>query len=238
MSTIGRLFRVTVFGESNGKMIGVVIDSPPPNMTLDINKVQHQLRRKRSGQGGTDVGKEVDAIEIVSGTEEGVTLGTPLTITINNPEYCNTRSREHGDHTRETMGRVIAGGVADQILAWYDVRVVAFVEQVGDIRVGQIPHDVTRGMVDGSIVRCPDKEAALRMGELIYELKERGESIGGVIGCVILNCPKYLGGSAFDGLKASLAHAIMSIPAVNGFGVESSFHSAKALRSQHPAMEP
>ena len=178
MSTIGRLFRVTVFGESNGKMIGVVIDSPPPNMTLDINKVQHQLRRKRSGQGGTDVGKEVDAIEIVSGTEEGVTLGTPLTITINNPEYCNTRSREHGDHTRETMGRVIAGGVADQILAWYDVRVVAFVEQVGDIRVGQIPHDVTRGMVDGSIVRCPDKEALKSAGvEVAETITKIGEAM-------------------------------------------------------------
>lgn len=264
MSTIGRLFRVTTFGESHGKSVGVTIDSPLPNMKLDMNKVQHQLRRRRPGQSGISTPRqESDELIVLSGLEDGVTLGTPLTIIVDNldqrkgdyavpyPDPAYIPRPSHADYTyllkygthassgggrssaRETIGRVIAGGVADQILETYGVEVVAFVEQVGDIRLDSVPRDLTRVMVDGSVTRCPDKDKALMMGELIFELKEKGDSVGGVVGCVVRNCPQGLGEPVFDKLQATLAHAVMSIPAAKGFEIGSGFGAAELRGSQH-----
>ena len=264
MSTFGRLFRVTTFGESHGKSVGVVIDSPLPDMKLDMMKVQHQLRRRRPGQSDiTTPRQEADDLIVLSGIEDGITLGTPLTVIVNNldqrkedygvtpqdPTYIPRPSHadypyllKYGVHAasgggrssaRETVGRVIAGAVADQILSIYGVEVVAFVEKIGGIRLDGIPEGLTRGRVDESITRCPDHDKSLQMGELIYELKEKGDSVGGVVGCIVRNCPYGLGEPVFDKLEATIGHAVMSIPAVKGFEIGSGFHCSECVGSDH-----
>ena len=263
MSVFGKLYKISTFGESHSKCVGVTIDSPPPNMKIDFKKVQHQLSRRRPGQSHiTTPRNEEDMIEILCGIENGITLGTPLTIIVRNkdfkPEdYKFTKENyiprpSHADYTylfkygihassgggrssaRETIGRVIAGAVADQILDKLGIKIIAFVKQIGDIKF-LINENSTldRDIVDKTITRCPDKKISDEMEDYISELKSKGDSIGGIIQCNIIGCPKGLGEPVFDKLEALLAHAMMSIPATKGIEFGSGFECVNQKGSIH-----
>ena len=260
MSTFGNYFKITTFGESHCQSVGVTIDSPPPNFNLDIEKIQKQLNRRRPGQSAiTTPRDEKDKLIVLSGMENGKTLGTPLTIIVNNlntkPEdYVFTKETyiprpSHSDFTylwkyglhaasgggrssaRETIGRVIAGAVAEQILENYGVSIVAFVSQVGTLKCKI--DNYTRESVDSNITRCPDSNISKLMQEKILELKEKGDSIGGKVTCIIKNCPKGLGEPVFNKTEALLAQAMLSIPATKGFEIGSGFSCVEQQGSQH-----
>lgn len=242
--------------------VGVTINTPPPNIDLDLEKLQKQLSRRRPGQSSiTTPRDEADKLIVLSGMENGKTLGTPLTIIVNNK---NTRPEDyvfskesyiprpsHSDFTylwkygihaasgggrssaRETIGRVIAGAVADQILEKFNVKICAFVSQVGNIKLDTIPDFVDRNMVDENITRCPSNEVSKKMEDLILELKSNGNSVGGKVTCIIKNCPKGLGEPVFDKTEALLAQAMMSIPATKGFEIGSGFSCIEQKGSTH-----
>ena len=262
MSTFGNYYKITTFGESHSHSVGVTINSPPPNFKLDIDKIQNQLNRRRPGQSAiTTPRDEADTLMILSGMENNVTLGTPLTIIVNNkntkPEdYVFSKDNyiprpSHSDFTylwkygihassgggrssaRETIGRVIAGAVADQTLEQYNVEIVSFVSQVGNIKLDKVPDNISRDLVDETITRCPNKEISKSMEKLILELKNNGDSIGGKVSCIIKNCPRGLGEPVFDKMEALLAQAMMSIPATKGFELGSGFSCIEQTGSQH-----
>ncbi len=262
MSTFGNFFKFSTFGESHCKSVGVTINSPPPNFDLDLDKIQKQLSRRRPGQSAiTTPRDEADKLIVLSGMENGKTLGTPLTIIVNNkntkPEdYVFSKDEyiprpSHSDFTylwkygihaasgggrssaRETIGRVIAGAVADQILEKYKVKVVSFVSQIGKIKLDNFSNDLSRDKVDETITRCPSKEKSDVMEKLILELKSNGDSIGGKVTCIISNCPKGLGEPVFEKTEALLAQAMMSIPATKGFEIGSGFSCIEQQGSQH-----
>ena len=197
-----------------------------------------------------------------NGLENNKTLGTPLTIIVNNldtkPEdYKFDKNMyiprpSHADYpylfkynihassgggrssARETIGRVIAGSVADQILDKYNIKIVAYVIQVGHIKATEIiENSITREIVDSFITRCPDEKTSKLMEKYIIELKNKGDSIGGIIRCIVKNCPKGLGEPVFDKLEALLAHAMLSIPATKGFEIGSGFDCVTKLGSEH-----
>ena len=220
MSTFGNYFKITTFGESHCQSVGVTINSPPPNMNLDLDKLQNQLNRRRPGQSSiTTPRDEKDKLIILSGMENGKTLGTPLTIIVNNlntkPEdYVFTKDSyiprpSHSDFTylwkygihassgggrssaRETIGRVIAGAVAEQILDLYGITTVAHVSQVGDIHcIYEKPiESITREDVDLNITRCPNDNISKLIQDKILNLKEKGDSVGGKVTCIVKKCP-------------------------------------------------
>jgi chorismate synthase len=262
MSTFGNYYKVTTFGESHCMSVGVTINTPPPNFKLDLHKIQFQLNRRRPGQSAiTTPRDESDTLIVLSGMENGFTLGTPLTIIVNNKD---TRPEDyvfskqgyiprpsHSDFTylwkygihassgggrssaRETIGRVIAGAVAEQILDQYNVSICAFVSQVGSIKLQQIPENINRNMVDKTITRCPNETISNCIEELILKLKSEGDSIGGKVSCIIKNCPRGLGEPVFDKLEALLAQAMMSIPATKGFEIGSGFSCIEQQGSMH-----
>jgi len=264
MSTFGNYFKITTFGESHCQSVGVTINSPPPNMNLDLDKIQNQLNRRRPGQSAiTTPRDEKDKLIVLSGMENGKTLGTPLTIIVNNlntkPEdYVFTKDTyiprpSHSDFTylwkygihassgggrssaRETIGRVIAGAVAEQILDLYGISAIAHVSQVGTIScIYEKPiESITREDIDNNITRCPNKNISKVMEDLILELKQKGDSIGGKVTCIIKNCPKGLGEPVFDRTEALLAQAMLSIPATKGFEIGSGFNCVTMNGSNH-----
>ena len=262
MSTFGNYYKITTFGESHCDSVGVTINTPPPNIKLDLEKIQKQLSRRRPGQSSiTTPRNEEDKLIVLSGMENGHTLGSPLTIIVKNK---NTKPEDyvfskddyiprpsHSDFTylwkygihaasgggrssaRETIGRVIAGAVADQILDLYNVKICAYVSQVGNIKLDHVPKDLERDMVDINISRCPNKHLALAIEDLILKLKSEGNSVGGKVTCVIKNCPKGLGEPVFDKTEALLAQAMMSIPATKGFEIGSGFKCIEQFGSCH-----
>lgn len=262
MSTLGNYYKITTFGESHCHSVGVTINSPPPNLKLDLEKVQNQLNRRRPGQSSiTTPRDEADKLIVLSGMENGLTLGTPLTIIVNNK---NTKPEDyvfskdsyiprpsHSDFTylwkygihaasgggrssaRETIGRVIAGAVAEQILEKYNVKICAFVSQVGNIKLNQIPENLDRNIIDETITRCPNKQLSKCIEELVLKLKSKGDSVGGRVTCVIKNCPRGLGEPVFDKTEALLAQAMMSIPATKGFEIGSGFSCVEQQGSMH-----
>lgn len=264
MSTFGNYFKVNTFGESHCTSVGVTIDSPPPNLKLDIDLIQKQLNRRRPGQSIiTTPRDEKDKIIILSGMENGYTLGTPLAIIVNNnntkpDDYIFTKDTyiprpSHSDFTylwkygihassgggrssaRETIGRVIAGAVAEQILSKYNISIVAYVSQIGHI-VCPYSNNYTRDDVDMNITRCPNHEISEIMQSKILELKEKGDSIGGKITCIVKNCPKGLGEPVFNKIEAMLANAMLSIPATKGFEIGSGFDCVTMQGSDHNDM--
>jgi chorismate synthase len=261
-NTFGQLFRVTTFGESHGGGVGVVIDGCPPNIGINETDIQRELDRRRPGQSKiTTQRKEEDVCEILSGVFDAKSLGTPIAILIRNkdarPEdyldLAKTFRPSHADFTyqakygirnwqgggrasaRETIGRVAAGAIARKVLRtlFPKIDIVAYVAQVHDIR-GEIDRfNVQRRDVDSQIVRCPDSAAAKRMTKLIEETRAAGDSLGGVIECVIRNPPPGLGEPVFDKLEAELAKAMLSLPATKGFEIGSGFGAARMRGSEH-----
>ena len=261
-NTFGQLFRVTTFGESHGGGIGVVIDGCPPKIDIFEADIQRELDRRRPGQSKlTTQRKEEDRCEILSGVFEGKTLGTPIALAVRNkdarPEdYSEIAGKfrpSHADYTyeakygirnwqgggrasaRETIGRVAAGAVAKKILQtlYADFEIVAYVTQIHDIVAKIDRSNVKMKDVEKNIVRCADAAAAKKMMSLIEQVRDKGDSIGGVIECVVRGIPPGLGEPVFDKLEADLAKAMLSIPATKGFEIGSGFEATRMRGSQH-----
>jgi chorismate synthase len=260
-STHGRLFCVTTFGESHGGAVGAVVDGCPPGLALELAAVQAQLDRRRPGQS-TLVSQraEADRVEVLSGVFEGRSLGSPIALLVRNtdarPEayapFRHLYRPSHADFTtearyglrawagggrasaRETVGRVAAGAIAEQVLAALaGVEIVAWVDRIGAIQAEVDPEVVGRAAVDQTPVRCPDLAAAAAMEARIREVKKQGDTIGGVVRCVARGVPAGLGAPVFDKLEAQLARAMLSLPAAKGFESGLGYGSVGMLGSEH-----
>jgi chorismate synthase len=261
-NTFGQLFRVTTFGESHGGGIGVVIDGCPPRIEISEADIQRELDRRRPGQSKlTTQRKEEDRCEILSGIFEGRTLGTPITVLVRNkdarPEDYSEIARKfrpsHADYTyeakygirnwqgggrasaRETIGRVAAGAIAKKtLLALYaDLELVAYVTQIHEITATINRSAVKLSEVEKNVLRCPDAAAAKKMISLVEQIRDAGDSVGGVIECVARGLPPGLGEPVFDKLEADMAKAMLSIPAAKGFEIGSGFTATQMRGSQH-----
>jgi chorismate synthase len=261
-STFGTLFRVTTFGESHGKGVGAVVDGCPPRLELGENDIQPQLDRRRPGAGPLATERsEEDRVSILSGVENGLTLGTPIGLLVANrdqqpSDYKALRDiprPSHADFTcqmkygirassgggrasaRETVGRVAAGAIAEKILREAcGVEIVAWVQAVGGVEAAAAdPLTVARDGVDVNEVRCPDAKAAAKMEKAIAAARDASDSVGGVIACVCRGVPAGWGEPVFGKLDALLAQAMLSIPAAKGFEVGSGFAGSRMRGSEH-----
>jgi chorismate synthase len=261
-STFGQLFRITTFGESHGGGVGVVIDGCPPNIQISDTDIQRELDRRRPGQSKiTTQRKEEDRCEILSGLFAGKTLGTPIAILVRNKDarqedYIQIAGKfrpSHADFSyeakygirnwqgggrasaRETIGRVAAGAVAKKILSilYSDFEIVAYVAQIHEIAARNNRSAVRLKDVEKNAVRCPDAAAARKMESLIEKIRDKGDSIGGVIECVVRGIPAGLGEPVFDKLEADLAKAMLSLPATKGFEIGSGFSATRMQGSRH-----
>lgn len=244
MNTFGELFRLTTFGESHGPGVGGVIDGMPPGVEVDLDFIQHELDRRRPGQSAlTTARKEGDKVEILSGVFEGKTTGCPIGFLVRNEnqhsnDYDNLRNLfrpSHADFTyfkkyglrdhrgggrtsaRETIARVVGGAFAKLALRRLGISITAYTSQVGHIALSGTYADLDLSLVESNPVRCPDEKVAEEMAKLIAEVKAEGDTIGGIISCVVKGCPPGLGEPVFGKLHARLGAAMLSINAVKGF---------------------
>ena len=260
-SSFGKIFRVSTFGESHGGAVGVILDGCPPKLKIDIDLVQNELDRRRPGQSDiTTPRNEEDKLEILSGLKEGVTLGTPIAMMVRNKDqrpadYSNLEQvfrPSHADGTyhlkygiqagsgggrasaRETIGRVAAGAIAKQLLeTLFNTEILSWVKRIHDIDSEINKDKVSISKIDSNIVRCPDEKVAAKMIERIKQLKQQGDSCGGVVECLVRNVPSGLGMPVFDKLEADLAKALMSLPATKGFEIGSGFSGTFLKGSEH-----
>ena len=260
-NTFGKVFRITTWGESHGGGVGVVVDGCPPKLPLTEADIQPELDRRRPGQSKIVTPRdEADRVQILSGTFEGQTLGTPISMLVRNrdarPEaYAEMASKfrpSHADYTytakygvrnwqgggrssaRETIGRVAAGAVAKKLLKnRFGVEIVAYVQQVREIQAAIVPDKVNIQEVEGNIVRCPDSAAAEAMIHLIERMRKAGNSVGGIVGGVARGVPAGWGEPVFDRLEADLAKAMLSLPASKGFDVGSGFEGVRLTGLEH-----
>ncbi|MGD1841558.1 MAG: chorismate synthase [Thermonemataceae bacterium] len=260
MNSFGQLFRITTFGESHGLAVGVVIDGCPAGFPLDIDFIQAELNRRRPGQSNiVTQRKEADQIEIVSGIFEGKTTGTPLTLLVWNKDakskdYSHIADKfrpSHADYTywakyglrdyrgggrssaRETLARVAAGAIAKMFLQTLGVTVQAYTSQVGHLKLTTAYQALDLTITEKNVVRCPDESMANTMIDYIKEVRKQGDTVGGVVSCVIKNTPVGLGEPVFDKLHAELGKAMLSINAVKGFEYGSGFEGVTMLGSEH-----
>jgi chorismate synthase len=259
-NSFGKLFCLTTFGESHGPAIGGVIDGCPPNIELDLKAVQLELDRRKPGQSEiTTPRKEEDQVEILSGIFEGKSTGTSIGFIIRNKDQ---RSKDYSDlkdvyrpshadyvyekkygirdyrgggrsSARETACRVVAGAIAQQVLAHSGINIQAYVSQISHLKVTQKEADFDFKKTEDNIVRCPSNEVAKQMITLIEEARGEGDSLGGVVSCIIKNSIVGLGEPVFDKLHADLGKAMLSINAVKGFEVGSGFSSVTMRGSDH-----
>ena len=257
-NSIGTLFRLTTFGESHGVAIGGVIDGCPAGVELDLDKIQQDLDRRRPGQSAiVTQRKEPDTVEFLSGIFEGQSTGTPIGFVIKN---ANQKSKDyshikdtyrpsHADYTydekygvrdyrgggrssaRETACRVVAGSIAKQLLS--SLQFNAYVSTVGHIELDNKYQDLDFSEVEKNPVRCPDPVKAKEMETFIKEIRSNGDTVGGIVDCVIQNVPKGLGEPVFDKLHAELGKAMLSINAVKGFEYGSGFAGTTMKGSEH-----
>jgi len=261
-SVFGTIFRVSTFGESHCPAVGAIVDGCPPGLALSEADLQPQLDRRRPGQSELATPrKEQDLVSILSGVENGVTLGTPIGLMVHNRDQRPADYQQmqgiprpsHADYTyqmkygtraasgggrasaRETIGRVAAGAIAEKfLLQRYGVEIVAWVDAVGHIDGGHVDMEgITRQAVDACAVRSPNLPAAQAMTELIAGVRDNKDSVGGVVCCVCRNVPVGLGEPVFDKLEAMLAHAMLSLPACKGFEIGSGFAGSRMLGSAH-----
>lgn len=238
------MFTVTTFGESHGAAVGGVIDGFPAGIAIDEAFIQQELDRRKPGQSRiTTARNEADQVELLSGVFEGRSTGCPIGFVVRNTnqhssDYDNLRQLfrpSHADFTyygkygirdhrgggrssaRETISRVVAGALAKLALKQLGISIQAYTSQVGPIALEKDYKQYDLSLTETNIVRCPDPEKAVQMEELIAAVKADGDTIGGVITCVVKGCPAGLGEPAFDKLHAQLGHAMLSINAVKGF---------------------
>ena len=256
---IGNIFSLTSFGESHGAAIGGVIDGMPAGVKIDMDEVQKELNRRRPGQSSIVTARdEKDKVKILSGVFEGVTTGTSIGFVIENTnqhsnDYSNIKEAfrpSHADYTytskygirdyrgggrssaRETAARVVAGAFARQALNQLGVEIYAYTSQVGNISLDKDYRKYDKSNIESNIVRCPDSEKAQEMIDLITEVKQEGDTIGGVITCVVKGVPVGLGEPVFGKLQAQLGAAMLSINAVKGFEYGMGFDFATARGSE------
>jgi chorismate synthase len=251
-NSFGTLFKLTTFGESHGLAIGGIIDGCPAGLKIDIDYIQSELDRRKPGQSIiTTQRKESDTVEFLSGIFEGITTGTPIGYIIKNEnakskdyDYLKDNYRpSHADFTyekkygirdyrgggrssaRETACRIVGGAIAKLILQQHNISITAFVKQVGEIKTSKNFDELDLSKTESTIVRCPDIEVAQKMISYIEAIKKQGDTVGGIVQCVIKNAPIGLGEPVFDKLNAVLGHAMLSINAVKGFEIGSGFDS-------------
>jgi chorismate synthase len=259
-SSYGTLFRITTFGESHGPAVGVVVDGCPPRISLSDEIIQRDLDRRRPGQSNlVTQRREDDIVEILSGLQDGITLGTPIALLVRNSDqrsrdYEELRHKYRPSHAdfaydqkygirawsgggrasaRETVGRVAAGAIARLLLSQIGVSIVGYVEKVHTIETTIDPLSVTPEMVESTPVRCPDPAVAQQMIERIQATRKDGNSIGGIVRCVVHGTPAGWGEPVFDKLEAELAKALLSIPACKGFEIGSGFAGAELTGMEH-----
>ncbi len=261
-STFGQAFRIHTFGESHGGGVGVVIDGCPPRVPVALEDIQRQLDRRRPGQSEIVTPRnEADAAEILSGLQDGQTLGTPISIIVRNKdqrpgsydEMAVKYRPSHADYTydakygvralsgggrasaRETIGRVAAAAVAKKVLDTLapGIEILAWVKSIQDLTADVDPATVTSETIESNLVRTGDPAMAETMVERIKQIRADGNSVGGVIECVVRNCPTGLGEPIFDKLEADLAKAMLSIPATKGFEIGSGFAGTQLTGREH-----
>ena len=257
-STFGNDFKLTTFGESHGEAIGGVIDGCPAGVSIDLVAIENQMMRRRPGQSTiVTQRKEADTVRFLSGIFEGKTTGSPIGFIIENTnqksaDYTHIKDSyrpSHADYTfdkkyghrdyrgggrssaRETACRVAAGAIASQLLG--AIAITGYVSSVGDLTLEKPYQELDFNTVDSNVVRCPDAEMASKMIAKIKEVKKQGDTIGGIITCVIQNVPVGLGEPVFDKLHAQLGKAMLSINAVKGFEFGSGFKGATMNGSEH-----
>ena len=259
MNTFGTLLRLTTFGESHGPGIGGILDGFPAGIKIDTDFIQAELNRRRPGQSAlTTSRKEADQVEILSGVFEGVSTGCPIGFFVRNDnqhsaDYENLRNLfrpSHADYTyfakygvrdhrgggrssaRETISRVVGGALAKLALRRLGIHITAYTQQVGPICINKPYTELDWNEIEKNPVRCPDPEAAGKMEELIRAVKADGDTIGGIIACIIKGCPAGWGEPVFDKLHARLAGAMLSINAAKGFDYGSGFAGVTERGSQ------
>ncbi len=259
-NTFGKLFRITTYGESHGKAIGVILDGCPAGLDIAVDSIQKELDRRRPGQSRiTTQRKESDTVQILSGIYEGKSTGTPISLLIPNEDqrskdYDHIRAAyrpSHADFTydskygirdhrgggrssaRETAARVAAGAIAKMLLETAGIRIQAYVSRVADIQVVKSHEQLDLSQTESNLVRCPDPETAQKMIELIDRVRKEGDTVGGVVTCVVEGCPAGLGEPVFDKLHADLAKAMLSINAAHGFEYGSGFDGTYMRGSEH-----
>ncbi|WP_256004414.1 chorismate synthase [Pedobacter deserti] len=262
-NTFGQLFRITTFGESHGAAIGVIIDGCPAQLPVDLDFIQSELDKRRPGQSKiTTQRKESDTVQILSGTFEGKTTGTPIMMLIPNEDQ---RSKDynhntdvyrpsHADYTydakygirdhrgggrssaRETAARVAAGAIAKLLLKHHEVEIFAHVSAVGTIQAPNLTTDNIGELLqirEENIARCADPATANQMITFIDSVRKDGDTVGGKVSCIVKNCPVGLGEPVFDKLHADLGKAMLSINAVHGFEYGSGFAGSEMRGSEH-----
>lgn len=259
-NTFGKAFTLTTFGESHGKAIGGIINGCPAGLKVDLDFIQSELDKRKPGQSNiTTQRKESDTVQFLSGIFEGKTLGTPIGFIIPNTDakskdYShleNTFRPSHADFTfsekygirdyrgggrssaRETACRVVGGAIAKLLLNNYNIKINAFVKSVSTIVLEKGYNELDFSLIESNEVRCPDNVIAKQMIEAIKKAKKEGDSLGGIITCVIQNTPTGLGEPVFDKLHADLAKAMVGINAVKGFEIGSGFEGTKLKGSEH-----
>ena len=259
MNTFGQIYKLTTFGESHGSGIGGVIDGMPSGIEVDLDFLQSELDRRKPGQSAlTTARKEGDKVEILSGVFEEKTTGCPIGFLVRNEnqhsnDYDNMRNvfrPSHADFTyqtrygirdhrgggrasaRETIARVVGGAFAKMVLRQHGIQIVAYTSQVGNIALDGTYKDYDFSEIENNPVRCPDPQKAEAMAQLISEVKADGDTIGGVITCVVKGCPIGLGEPVFDKLHAQLGAAMLGINAVKGFEYGEGFAGVTARGSE------
>jgi chorismate synthase len=254
-NSFGTLFRITTWGESHGEALGVVIDGCPPRVELSNEDIQKELDQRKPGRGkGSSPRKERDRVEILSGVFEGKTTGTPISLLIRNEDVDSSPYEEWKDvfrpgqadftyqakygirdyrgggraSARETVGRVAAGAVAKKVLEKEKIEIIGYTLELGGIRAEKIDYEE----IGKNALRCPDKDALITMEKKIEEVKNQGDSLGGIVEILVRGCPRGLGEPVFDKLEADLAKALMSIGAVRGVEVGAGFRVVRMLGSQ------
>ena len=257
-NTFGNIFKVTTFGESHGPALGGVIDGCPPGITLDLKLIENEMQRRKPGQSSiVTQRKEEDTVTFYSGIFEGKTTGTPIGFLIHNKDqkskdyshiketyrpshadYVYDKKYGHRDYrgggrssARETACRVVAGAIAKQIIK--EIKITAFVSSVGEIKVDKDYKSLDFSNIEKNPVRCADPDAAIVMEKYIKEIRKEGDTVGGIVSCVIENCPIGIGEPVFDKLHAELGKAMLSINAVKGFEFGSGFNGTKLKGSEH-----
>ena len=259
MNSFGQIFRLTTFGESHGEAVGGVIDGMPAGIDIDLEFIQSELDRRRPGQSAITTSRnEADKVELLSGVFEGKSTGSPIGFIVRNTnqhsqDYENMRCLfrpSHADYTyqqkygirdhrgggrtsaRITISRCVAGAMAKLVLRQKGISIQAYTSQVGNIALDMDYKLYDLNLTETNAVRCPDAEKAAQMEELIKQVKAEGDTIGGVITCVIKGCPAGLGEPEFDKLHAALGKAMLSINAVKGFEYGEGFSCATMRGTQ------
>jgi chorismate synthase len=257
-NSFGKIFTITTFGESHGPAIGGIIDGCPAGLKLDLDAIETEMQRRKPGQSViVTQRKEPDTVQFLSGIFEGITTGTPIGFTILNTnqksnDYSHIKDSyrpSHADFTydkkygnrdyrgggrssaRETACRVVAGAIAKQLLS--EIKITAYVSGVGTLKLDKKHSELQFNTIENNPVRCPDPAMATEMEEYIKDIRKQGDTVGGIVSCVIKNVPIGLGEPVFDKLHADLGKAMLSINAVKGFEFGSGFAGTQMKGSEH-----